>query len=479
MTDVPEQFDPEALPSLWQRVKALPWLAWRLVRWHALRGGWLPGYLRRHRSFDRRQLPEDRPIDILVLYADHFEPARKHGDAAAVEAVESWCSEYEELADRHRDADGRPVQHTWFYRYDYPNRGCLEALSASAFRGFGEVEFHLHHGYDTEESFARVLRQGLDWFSSAGAMLGAELEPRHSFGYVAGNCGLDNGAGDPAISGCDTELRVLREAGCYADFTFPSLGSPAQPRTINSIYYAAEDGQPKSYDTGTDVAVGRPPSGDLMMMQGPVGLNWWTRCFDDGSLEDTSPPHPLRLAGWLSAHVHVRRRPEWVFVKLQTHAMQNRRSFLSPAHDALLTAMENWWNRPPYRLHYVTAREAYNIAKAAEAGCQGNPDDYRDYLLPPPANRRIRCSRPWRLHSWSPRRVRMEILEAGETEVEFTQGALHSLRGRLRFLDLENLEGRGKARLRVAADGPVAVEPPALAPLLQPLRDRERLTAGA
>ena len=37
-----------------------------------------------------------------------------------------------------------------------------------------------------------------------------------------------------------------------------------------------------------------------------------------------------------------------------------------------------------YVLHYVTARETYNIIKAAEAGMDGNPGSYRDYLLPPP-----------------------------------------------------------------------------------------------
>ena len=37
-----------------------------------------------------------------------------------------------------------------------------------------------------------------------------------------------------------------------------------------------------------------------------------------------------------------------------------------------------------YVLHYVTAREVYNIIKAAEAGSAGDPNNYRDYLLPPP-----------------------------------------------------------------------------------------------
>jgi hypothetical protein len=35
-------------------------------------------------------------------------------------------------------------------------------------------------------------------------------------------------------------------------------------------------------------------------------------------------------------------------------------------------------------LHYVTAREMYNIAFAAMAGERGNPHEYRDYLLSPP-----------------------------------------------------------------------------------------------
>jgi hypothetical protein len=478
MPKVPEHFDPEASPPLWRRLARLPRLTWRVLRWHALRGGWLPGYLLHHRPFDRRRLPADRPIDILMLCADHFEPSGRHGDAAAIESVRSWCAEYEQLAGRHRDADGRPPQHTWFYRYDYPNRGCVQVLADSVYRGFGEVEFHLHHGYDTEESFAATLADGLSWFNTTGAMLTAEPQPRRAFGYVAGNCGLDNGAGDPAFSGCDTELRVLRRAGCYADFTFSALGSPAQPRTVNSIYYAAEDGRPKSYDTGVPVEVGRPPSGDLMLIQGPVGLNWWTGCFDDGSLENSSPPHPLRLAGWLTAHVHVRGRPEWVFVKVHTHAMQNRASFLSPTNDALFAAMERWWNRPPFRLHYVTAREAYNIVRAAEAGREGDPNDYRDFELPPPANRRVRCSRPWRLQGWSPQQVRLQVLEEGDTLVELADGPLRSLRGPIRSVDVGLARGE-VTQLHVAASGPVEVHPPRFAPLLQLQDPRAPLRALA
>src|SRR5262249_55048949 len=146
-------------------------------------------------------------------------------------------------------------------------------------------------------------------------------------------------------------------------------------------------------------------------------------------------PDPRRLAAYLAGHVHVLGRPEWVFVKLHTHAMQNRAAFLGPRAGELYAAMEHWWNRPPFRLHYVTAREAYNIAKAAEAGYSGNPTDYRDPVLPPPANRLVHSDRAWRLHSWTARRVHLEIVEPGPVRLEFAQGPLQRVSGRLRELE--------------------------------------------
>jgi len=34
----------------------------------------------------------------------------------------------------------------------------------------------------------------------------------------------------------------------------------------------------------------------------------------------------------------------------------------------------------------MTAREAYNVVRAAENGQSGNPENYRDYELPKPWN---------------------------------------------------------------------------------------------
>jgi hypothetical protein len=451
-------FDPEARPTTLRCLSRLPWLLYRLLRWRPLRGGWLTRHLSTWRPFDRRQLPPGLPIDVMVLVADHFEPARRFGDAAAVESVQSWVGAYERLVSRFRDADGRPPQHTWFYRYDYPNPGCVHALAECAFRGFGEVEFHLHHSHDTHASFARTLRDGLEFFARFGAMRSAEAQPRSRFAYLAGNSALDNGAGDDALSGCDTELSALREAGCYADFTFPNLGSPAQPRLTNTIYYATEDGKPRSYDDGTPVRVGGAASGDLMLLQGPVAFHWANGCVDDGAVENSSPAHPQRLAPWLAAHVHVAGRPEWVFVKLSTHGMQNRVSFLGEGMAATLEAMQAWWNRPPFRLHYVTAREAYNIVKAAEAGRSGNPGDYRDFDVPRPANRVVSCDRPWRLLAHGRDRTHVRVEGHGSTRLAFAGRALRSLSGVIREVEA-HFDGAEPVALRVEADGPIKVEP--------------------
>ena len=343
---------------------------------------------------------------------------------------------------------------------------------------FGELDRLGYGGFVGCEYNPRArTTDGLAWFNRSGAMLGAEKCPRSSFGYVAGNSALDNGAGDDSLSGCDTEVRLLREAGCFADYTFPSLGSPGQPRKINSIYYATEDGLPKSHDHGQDVAVGQPPSGDLMIFQGPVGLNLRAGSWDDGALENTSPPDPNRLSSWLKGHVHVAGRPEWLFVKLHTHGIQNRESFLGSGADAMFSAMEHWWNKPPFRLHYVTAREAFNIVKAAEAGHSGDPNDYRDFAIAPPANRLIHCTGDWLLKSYTPERVHLEVLEPGPVRIEFGEGNLHSLSGRIREVEAIYRQGELES-LIVHSSGPVQAEPAHCSELVRSLPGIELAAAS-
>ena len=83
-------------------------------------------------------------------------------------------------------------------------------------------------------------------------------------------------------------------------------------------------------------------------------------------------------------------RPEWVVVKVHTHGTQegDMDTLLGAPVEAMFDHLEWAWNDGDhYRLHYVTARECYNIIKAAEAGESGDPGEYRDYRLPPPPMR--------------------------------------------------------------------------------------------
>jgi hypothetical protein len=166
---------------------------------------------------------------------------------------------------------------------------------------------------------------------------------------------------------------------------------------INAIYYATDDPvKPKSHDTGELVRVGGKASGDLLIVQGPLGLNWRNRRFgivpriENADVRRACPPTPDRVDAWIDIGVHVEGRPEWVFVKIHTHGTQERDmdTLLGDAADRMHRHLEqNYNDGKRYVLHYVTAREVYNIIKAAEAGLTGNPHDYRDYELPRPGVR--------------------------------------------------------------------------------------------
>ncbi len=390
---------------------------------------WLSGYLTSRFHYSKIIFPEDKDIHVIVLIVDHFEPSRREG-ALGVRKVRDWCEKYEEIAILHTDSDGRFSQHTWFYRYDYPNYECIRILSEYAYKGFGEIEFHLHHGYDTPETFSKKINQGVTWFSKVGAMISAEDKPQMRFGYIAGNWALDNGRRNAVYSGVNSELSILGEAGCYADFTFPAIGYNSQPRKVNSIYYAKDTPLPKSYNTGIDVKVGRLPSGDLMIFQGPVYIDWNRKYTESAAFESFALYRSERIDNWIRAGIHVVERPEWIFIKLHTHGMQSRDVFLSDQLNTMLYDLESRFKKPPFHLHYVTSREAYNIVKAAEAGKTGDPNNFRDFTIPQPANRKIFCNQPYKLEKYSEDHIVVKIESlSNDTIINFKDLPLKSIRG--------------------------------------------------
>ncbi|MCW8807938.1 MAG: hypothetical protein OQK79_07480 [Rhodanobacter sp.] len=352
---------------------------------------WLGSYLRR-----RRPASVDGPVHVMFCFVDHFEPAWGKVDLATQRArVDRWCRDYRKLAMAHRDADGRSPQHTFFYPEEEYLEEHLEKIAALCADGYGEIEIHLHHDDDTADHFNATIRRFNELLHARhGALPRDPVTGQLRFGFIHGNWSLDNSRADGRWCGINNELILLRELGCYADFTLPSAPSDTQTRMVNAIYYATDDPlRPKSHDTGEPVRVGGSASGDLMIVQGPLGLNWRERRFglipriENADVRRACPPTPARIDDWVRTGIHVEGRPEWVFVKVHTHGTQERDmdTLLGERAHAMHTHLETRYNDGgQYVLHYVTAREVYNIIKAAEAGCEGNPDSYRDHVLPPP-----------------------------------------------------------------------------------------------
>lgn len=353
---------------------------------------WLGSYLWPR----RRSVPPAEPIHVMFCFVDHFEPAWGKVDLVTQRArVDRWCKDYRALTAGHRDADGRPPQHTFFYPEEEYVEEHLTKLAALCADGYGEIEIHLHHDNDTADNFKTTISDFNELLHERhGALPRDPVSGQLRFGFIHGNWSLDNSRGDGRWCGINNELILLRELGCYADFTLPSAPSDTQTRMINAIYYATDDPlRPKSHNTGVPVRVGGEASGDLMIVQGPLGLNWRQRKFglipriENADVRRGCPPTPERVDAWVRTGIHVEGRPEWVFVKVHTHGTQERDmdTLLGAPADAMHAHLESAYNDGRnFVLHYVTAREVYNIIKAAEAGHTGNPDTYRDYLLPRP-----------------------------------------------------------------------------------------------
>lgn len=326
------------------------------------------------------------PIDVLICIADHFEPRWGNpSDDLARQRVERWVTQYPSLFGDLRDSDGRPPRHSFFFPIDQYDAHHVDQLAALCRDGFGEVEIHLHHDADTADNLRMTLNRFTTLFAERHGLLSRNRNGQLTYGFIHGNWALDNARPDGRWCGVNNELDVLRDTGCYADFTLPSAPSPTQTRTINQIYYAVDDPCcAKSHDRGVRVGEAVKPERSLMMIQGPLLLDWRRRTLENACLQHSQPPSIARLDHWIRAGVCVPTRPDWFFVKLHTHGAPeaNQRILLGEAMQTFHRDLANRGRQDRrFRYHYVTAREMYNLARAAEAGFTGKVYEALDFEL--------------------------------------------------------------------------------------------------
>jgi hypothetical protein len=347
---------------------------------------WLPAYLRRARY---RKPPG--VVHILLAVCDHFEPLHDADKKTAMNRLAQWQQHWPALVNEFKDADGVRPRHTFFYPIEQYDKGILDSLTEICQSSGAEVEIHLHHDNDTAAGLRKKLEKGKEDLLRHN-LLSKDESGRVCYGFIHGNWALDNSHPHRHNCGVSNELKILKETGCFGDFTMPSAPDPAQTRIVNSLYYATGTPTPKSHDTGILARVKKSKEektpGDLLLIQGALGLNWRKRKFgvipriENSDLTLVNPPRPDRMAKWLDLGIHVQGRPDCVFIKLHTHAgiPRNMKLFFGDLmrgfHQHL---MEHYRDTREYRLHYVSAREMVNILHAIEDGATGEPGQFRDY----------------------------------------------------------------------------------------------------
>lgn len=326
------------------------------------------------------QAEKGAAVRAFICVADHYEPMwNRPAKSVQLQRVERWHHAYPESVAGLTDCRGRPPQHTFFYPAEEYAAEYLDPLADLTRRGLGDVEVHLHHDDATADQLREQLLNFTETLYERHGLLFKDGAGRISYGFIHGNWALDNSRPDGRLCGVNNELTVLRETGCYADFTMPSAPELAQTRTINSIYYAVDDPtSPKSHDHGTPAGVeAAPPADSLLLIQGPLALDLRRRKWgilpklENGDLHGGRPPTIERLGLWLQANISVAGRPDWKFIKLHTHGAQEKNSEMllgDPMrrfHEALAAHTAG---AEGFEYYYVTAREMAALVHQAERG---------------------------------------------------------------------------------------------------------------
>ena len=313
-------------------------------------------------------------MHIYFCLADHYEPYFKQAtQETARQLVKDWASNYREIACKHLDSDGRHPQHSYFYPIEEYDPVILDELRDICKQGYGDVDIHLHHDNDNEHNLRKTLSDFKELLHARHSLLRKDSQGNIVYGFIHGNWALDNSRPDGRWCGVDNEIDVLLQTGCVFDMTMPSAPSDTQTSTINSIYFAQEDGRCKSHDKGVTATVGNWMADRLLMIQGPLTLNWKKRKLglipkiESSELSYDAPPTVDRLLLWEQCGICVNGAEEHIFIKLHTHGLQPQNSKMFFADQG----MEKLWNmlearythNDHYALHYVNAWEMYTHIK--------------------------------------------------------------------------------------------------------------------
>lgn len=322
----------------------------------------------------KNNFKRNEPQDIYLCICDHYQPFYgKVSQEIAEHRVVTWCKEYSKIAAGHKDFDGRSPIHTFFYCEEDYSPPFLDSLARLTKDEIADVEILIAHHNDTETNFKRRIEEFRDVLHHHHGLLRKDFG-KLTFGFIHGYWALNNCRPDKKRCGVDNEIPILKQTGCYADFTYPSAPDPTQPSIINSIYFASDlPGKNRSHEYGYPLRKYLWSDKDLLLIQGPLALNWKKKSrwllpgLENGEISASSPFSPERVNLWIKAAIGIEGVGNHTFIKLYTHGGvdHNIRYFfgeegLSSMWDYL---ERNYNDGSRYRLHYVSTWEMYKIIK--------------------------------------------------------------------------------------------------------------------
>jgi len=298
---------------------------------------------------------------VWVAICDHFEPlGYGASNSLASERVDVWRKHWPEIASRYSDSEGHPPQYTFFYPEEEYRPEFIEPLAEMTRSGIADVEIHIHHDGEGRQNFIDRMSRFREILFDRHGLLRRAADGKITFAFIHGNWCLDNSGRGGRGCGLNDEISLLRDLGCYADFTMPSGAHPSQARMLNQIYWAVDDPQkPKSYDTGVVFDPRSEFRGDLLMIPGPFGFQIRPSgkpMLEIGDVAGYMDLYEGRVSGWLD---FAPRLGGDVFLKLFTHGAQERTSklYFGEARflDRLFSYLDVATQRRGISLRYVTA----------------------------------------------------------------------------------------------------------------------------
>jgi hypothetical protein len=336
---------------------------------------WLKPYLadRARRKFRG----DTSPIrHVWLTVADHYEPFWNHADSeTARRRMDAWRKRWPEIAGSVNGGSTNALpRYTFFYPTEQYDPEILDALAEMTQSGIADVEVHIHHDGEGREDFIHRISTFCQILIERHGLLRTR-NGRLRFGFIHGNWALDNSLPDGRWCGLNDEITILRDLGCYADFTMPSGDSPTQARSVNTLYWCTDDPRaPKSYDRGIPVRRGDGPAGDLLMVPGPLGLRWKGRLLprmETGEVAAHDLPTAYRARLWFDLAPRI---GENAFLKLYTHGAQdaNLTALLSTGLPDLFEFAGKEAERRGAQIHFVSAWQMYQAIEAISAGRDPN-----------------------------------------------------------------------------------------------------------